>query len=771
LVHKFYGITVELERTQRKIESELKGRIPNRDAVRETFFTPSVRVSIVLPDGTILYSSDKRLLNTTMPETLWEECCKNQDGEAKDAAFHYTRHKNRVVQCFPVRDSEKKWMATVVFSLDETLLSGSLESDFYRALKRLGIVLACGASLLTLLLLIPRPAKNGSVDFPRRKISTIFFLAITSAQILFSGWNFVDFANYFQDVTHEHAQLVTSLFCEDLKSLLSQSLPLDERFQMEPLLAGIISSSMEPNDLCIIDRNGRLLFDAAGAAKSVRINHVDDMLCTLMGGHRESGFTASVEQDLVPDNEVQGTISITKAGTPGNVFCSKLANAAMDASTVVVILTLFLIELLILTLNFLERKAAAAGQLLSIHYGTMRPAAFLFLFGIDISMSFLPLQMGKLYEPILGFSKDFIMGLPISVEFIFGGVCILIAGGWMDRRGWHEPFLTGLLLATAGVFYSWLAPDAVHLILSRAVVGAGYGLALMASQGFVITYSDLKSKAHGLSQLFAGIYAGSICGGASGAMLAERFGYPFVFFLGAMILLVVIAYTLLFMRSAMQRPHPEPAAKQALQSGHKDAFLKFFSNRTVLSLIFLSSFPSSVAVVGFLNYFSPVYLNSIGTSQSTIGRILMIYGISMIYIGPFISRFVDASSEKKMYVFIGCVLGSMTFLSFYVLEGLWAVAVAVLILGLSSSFVLASQSAYILQLRVSQELGVGKAMGIFRSSSRVGQALGPLLFGTLVVKSDINSSVISFGLIYLMTALLFLLLTLRDQEAPVMECA
>jgi MFS family permease len=148
----------------------------------------------------------------------------------------------------------------------------------------------------------------------------------------------------------------------------------------------------------------------------------------------------------------------------------------------------------------------------------------------------------------------------------------------------------------------------------------------------------------------------------------------------------------------------------------------------------------------------------------------MIYGVSMIYVGPFISRFVDASSDKKRYVFVGCVLGSMTFLSFYVLEGLWAVVVAVLLLGLSSSFVLASQSAYILQLQVSQELGLGKAMGIFRSSSRIGQALGPLVFGALMVKSDINSSVISFGLIYLMTALLFLLLTLRDQESPVLEC-
>ena len=105
------------------------------------------------------------------------------------------------------------------------------------------------------------------------------------------------------------------------------------------------------------------------------------------------------------------------------------------------------------------------------------------------------------------------MGLPITVEFIFVGLSIFIAGIWVDRRGWHGPFLTGVSLAGAGVLYSWLAPDAIHFILSRAVAGSGYGLTLMASQGFVITYSDGKSKARGLAHLFAGIYAGSICGG------------------------------------------------------------------------------------------------------------------------------------------------------------------------------------------------------------------------------------------------------------------
>ena len=197
----------------------------------------------------------------------------------------------------------------------------------------------------------------------------------------------------------------------------------------------------------------------------------------------------------------------------------------------------------------------------------------------------------------------------------------------------------------------------------------------------------------------------------------------------------------------------------------------FLSNQTVLSLIFFSSLPASIAVVGFLNYFSPIYLNRIGASQSTIGQILMIYGICLIYFGPLISRYVDASRNKKLYIFLGCTLGSLAFLTFHVLEGIAAAATAILLLGLSSSFVLASQSAFALELGVTRELGEGKAIGIFRSTSRVGQMLGPIVFSSIIMATNINEGITYLGIAYLLSALLFILFTQRNIKAVVLENA
>jgi predicted MFS family arabinose efflux permease len=465
---------------------------------------------------------------------------------------------------------------------------------------------------------------------------------------------------------------------------------------------------------------------------------------------------------------------------------SRLREILLDAVTVLVISVLVFIEMLLFIGNVFQpkeieneksRKDTAwdpedhrNGNLNSrMNYRWMRLAAFLLLFAIDLSMSFIPLHLAKLYQPVMGLSKDLIMGLPITVEFTFVGISIFLSGFWVDRRGWHEPFIIGLALTANGIIYSWLATNAIHFIISRAFVGIGYGLALMASQGFVIRFSDWKSKASGLADLFAGIYAGSICGGATGAMLADRYGYNYVFLIGAVIIYGIMAYCFIFMRPAMITAKTGELKDRNIAKGKSAGFWGFLSNRIVISLIFLSSMPASIAVVGFLNYFCPIYLNGLNISQSAIGRILMLYGICLVYIGPIIGRYVDLSMHKKNYVFIGCLLGSFPFLMFSFANGVLAATIAVFILSMSSSFVLSSQSAYILNLKVTKAYGEGKAIGIFRSSSRIGQALGPIVFSNLMLMGSLEKGIRIFGVIYLVTAVMFILLTRKDRSHTLQE--
>lgn len=447
---------------------------------------------------------------------------------------------------------------------------------------------------------------------------------------------------------------------------------------------------------------------------------------------------------------------------------AELVNAFVEISTTFIISALLFFELLILLIKLLQSdKNQVKFRLSIIDPYSIRPAIFLFLFGVDLSAAFVPLHMNNLYQPILDLPKDVVLGLPISAMFLCVSFTIIVAGIWVDRRGWHEPFLVGVTITSSAMLYAWLAPNAIHFVVAMSLAGLGYGLALMASQGFVISYSDSKTKARGLAYLFAGIYAGSICGTAVGAMLAERIGYTPIFLLSALILLLTLGYTFLAMRVSIEKSklHAyEAGAQKIVTCVTAKCYWAFMQNRYVLGLIFLSSLPSAIAVIGLLNYFGPVYLNRLGVSQSVIGSVLIIYSICMVYLGPYISKFIDSSDNKQWYVFIGCLLGSCAFFSFHFFSGLIATVVAVLILGLSSCFVLASQTTYALTLDVTKQLGQGRAIGIFRASSRIGQMLGPILFGWLMTATDISQGLTLFGVIYFAAATLFALLTFERRK-------
>jgi predicted MFS family arabinose efflux permease len=725
-----------------------------------------VSISIAKTDGTILYSDHENLVGTKLPQPILTHQIA-QDKEIKHSkSSDFIKHQGSYFTTLSVKDRFKGQVGIISISFKEKQIKNFLENIF--TTNSLTIILISVFSILALVFLLgllPMDAKR----FSKMKISFIVFFVICAAQVLSSGFMTYIFKDHFIEISKDNSEALTTIVKRDIEYLLNNGIHMDRLVKMDSYLRRVIMSTSELNDITVYDRNNHPLYRATKTSKTDFQKSKNAYTQWLEATKPLTNTEYNAKAELFSSDEYFGYIS---TNTSRSILLKKVMDIAMDSLTVLVISILFSVEMLILIFKYVERQIESTVKEKSVgvvHFGVMRPIAFLFLFGIDISISFVPLHMQSLYIPFLGLSRDTIMGLPISAEFLFAGIGILISGGWSDRRGWHEPFIGGLLLAAIGFVYSGMAPNALHFIVSRGFVGLGYGLGLMAAQAFVISYSDSKTKTQGLANLLAGIFAGGICGGAAGAMMAEMTGYKITFYIGTTILLFAIAYTIFSMRNAMKKPKPRqtvsettPAQPASPTATGVSNIGKFLTNRIVLSLIFFSGLPAAIAVVGFNNYFIPVHLSRIGVSQSTIGQVQMIYGVCLIYIGPLISKYVDASQDKKRYVFLGLILGSLSFLIFVVLDGVAAAAISVFILGLSSSFVLASQIVYALKLKITQELGEGKAIGLFRSTSRIGQMLGPVIFATLFAATNIDQGITYFGLFYLLTAFIFILLTQRD---------
>ena len=727
-----------------------------------TITKAEIGLTITTADGKVLFHDNTRqTLHSPIPDTIVGAA------DNDSSLSSYIKASNSYINRLEIKDPKGVVVGFINLTLDEKKVSAIIKRIFEQNIRLIALVAAVAGAALILFIYLLTTNRQMAEGWPKKKISFVIFLVIGSAQIITCGLLTRDYNNYFFQVNKENATTINTLLAHDIDHLLSLRVKIDQLVGFEIYLNNIISAVPEIKDITYFDRSNQPLYRATKEQVTdfKRSKSAYDQWVEAIKPPKNPEFNAKTP--ICNDRENCGYFS---TNVSKDILSGKVIEIALASLTIIIISILFFVELLILTSNYFEMHMNGHKRKEPIHYGVMRPAIFLFLFGIDLPMSFLPLHMETLYEPFFGLSKETVMGLPISVEFLFVGISILISGIWLDRKGWHPPFVAGLFLAISGTLYSWLAPSAMHFVLSRGIVGLGYGLSLMASQGFVIAYSNQKSKAQALAHLFAGIYAGSICGNATGAIMAEWLGYTPVFLAGALIIILVMIYTILFMRQAMEKPyHPPVVQIQANLVPKGQLILNFLTNRSILGLIFFSSLPAAIAVIGFLNYYSPIYLKQLGASQSTIGQILMLYGICLIYFGPFISRYVDASHNKKLYIFFGCILGGLALLTFQVFEGLTAAILAVLLLGLSSSLVLASQSAFALNLDVTHELGEGKAIAIFRSTSRIGQMLGPIVFSSVIVATNTQTGITWLGIAYLITAVLFLIITQSDKKNMVLE--
>src|SRR3546814_7461639 len=68
--------------------------------------------------------------------------------------------------------------------------------------------------------------------------------------------------------------------------------------------------------------------------------------------------------------------------------------------------------------------------------------------------------------------------------------------------------------------------------------------------------------------------------------------------------------------------------------------------------------PFSIAQVGLLTYALPLYMDEQGATSASAGRILMLYGFCVIYVGPWMGRMADRSAYKKHWIVLGGLVGS-----------------------------------------------------------------------------------------------------------------
>ena len=327
-----------------------------------------------------------------------------------------------------------------------------------------------------------------------------------------------------------------------------------------------------------------------------------------------------------------------------------------------------------------------------------------------------------------------------------------LTGSWSERAGWCRPLLTGIVFNAAGLLLTAAAGSIAQLVVCRALTALGFGMVFMACQRFVIDNTSVRERAVGMAAFLAAFFGGDICGTVMGGVLADRIGYRSIFLLSGGVSLLALALGVLLFRHAWTVPF-KPAAQRGWPLR---GALKVLLDREFCAVVWLQAIPAKIVLIGVLFYFVPLYLRQGAASQGDIGRVIICYGLAMVFLGPLFYRFFDRPAYRKYYIFVGGLLTALALSVFIFFTGVGAAVFLAAMLGLAHTFSVSSQAAFITETRVAKAMGEGAGMGLFRFWERVGNVAGPLVVGGLISRLGYETAMVALAAFSLTVSLAYL---------------
>ncbi|WP_347489128.1 MFS transporter [Desulfoscipio sp. XC116] len=675
-------------------------------------------INIISPRGEILYDLHGFVNNETLPEELLTTAVFQQGTINEKCSYQSFEGKHYIF--LKILGSDANWVATLGMALPGNLFQNLNNDNKNKLVVYLaGVVLATFFLLYIILLKTELLTSDGQVN--RKRILIIFIAVLGSAQLLYCGINYHLFKNAYGDLALQSKSFVENMVAQNIENVYRMGIGLEDVDGVDEYL-GKIKSGLPLLESIAITEPG-------------------------------SG-TGAVVMDSVNSRAVASVSARISSAYIDRLMLEIL----LDMLTVLIISFFFMIELTLLaTMVMSSGSIPGANKKFSpaISHTSELIRGLIFVVNICVYMSitFVPIVMQNLYQPIWGMPRDVVLGLPISAEMLGGILAIVVAGLLIDKRGWRTIFYTGVLFLAVGNLFSGLSSNVIPFILSRMIAGLGIGFILMTLRSLAVS---LPERNFAIAEFSAGSIAGLNCGAVIGGMLADRIGYQTVFCLSAMMVIFSCAYVYKLMAGL----EIERRITSAVSAWNK--FVNFISDKRALLFLLLIFAPFFIAGA-FLDYYFPLFAKGHDLTQGDISRAFLLKGLCIIYLGPVLTRLATRYlGDKKGIIFslfiIACALAVFMF---------WgtipAAFVTVILLGIAESFGLAMQTTYFLNLKPVRDLEINKAIAYFSVMVNASMMAGPIIFGfTLTLGMRMGVGLITGVLLALLMA--FILISNRYQQ-------
>jgi MFS family permease len=392
------------------------------------------------------------------------------------------------------------------------------------------------------------------------------------------------------------------------------------------------------------------------------------------------------------------------------------------------------------------------------HLAKIRAPLFLFILAEELTRPFLPAYIKGMLVPIPGLSPAIVVGLPIALFMLIVALAQPFMGAYSERVGNRKTMFIGACIAAFGFAASAFAHNVLDLLVWRSLCALGYAMVFVAGQGHVLEHATLANRARSFALFVGAIMVATVCGPSIGGILADNIGERWTFGVAALLALgSTAAIRLLPSRSAGESPRAAAVPPSLREIG------SLLVNRRFMTVTGLAAIPAKVLLTGLCFYLVPLYALSIGSTQSVVGRVLMVYGVVMVVGSPLAAALASSRARMEWLVGGGLLISGLGGVLLLAGDGVGWLFGAVFLVGLGQSLSIAAQSALVREHCDAEVAAMGEpaVYGVYRLLERFGNALGPILAAVLVLCFDYRTSFVAIGGIVLLCGAAFVLATRR----------
>jgi len=400
----------------------------------------------------------------------------------------------------------------------------------------------------------------------------------------------------------------------------------------------------------------------------------------------------------------------------------------------------------------------------------IRPVFILAVLMEAVNLSFLPGYLTMQFS-----HSEFSASMAFTAYFICFAAVLIPSGRWAESHNLQYMMVFSLILAAVSLGGLTVTQTDIHIILLRAIAGAGQGILFIAIQSFLLKLESKQSNFKGSEQLVIGFNISTISGVTIGALLMPIMGEQGVFLTGGIIGLICILYCISMLRGNESTFATDKAISSPKHHSECTGWIKIKKIATDVELyksILLVGLPSKALYVGVLIFIMPIFLIEKDFDTDAIGQIIIFYYIGVLLSTLMLSQVKYFKNNSKLILTIGnigsgiglIIIGSIHWLievypnhDFLLII---TVIIGILLVGLSHGFIHAPVVSYVVETKNAALVGKATMAAAYRFIERVGHIMGPYLAYLLLVDNgnthiemlkNIGLFLISFGIIFIIS--------------------